>query len=280
MLLSALHVYPIKGCGGIALEECAVTDRGLRHDRRFMLVDERGRFLTQREHAKLALVRTAFDGDALAITAGERTVRVPLEGVVGARRPVTVWSSDVEGVDCGREVAELFSSFLGFSCALVHMPDDVRRTVSTQWAHAGEIVSYADAFPFLLTTEGSLADVNARLASGGSAPVPMNRFRPNLVVRGSDAWAEDGWSHVRIGALEFSLAKPCDRCIVTTIDQETAQKGAEPLRTLSTFRAVFEERQSLDGRVSTQRKVLFGWNLLHRETGVVRRGDPVVVVAR
>jgi uncharacterized protein YcbX len=275
--LSAIHVYPIKGCRGISLEAAQVEPRGFEHDRRFMIVDENGRFLTQREHAKLALVKTAIDGALLRISAdGFGECAVPLRGIDGPRTPVTVWQSTVEVPRAGDEAAAFFTRFLGFPAALVFMPPDVVRPVGEKYGRPGEVVSFADAFPFLLATEASLADLNARLPEG-SPPLPMDRFRPNVVIAGSEPFEEDRWETLTIGAVTLRNAKPCDRCVVTTIDQATAVRGAEPLRTLSSYRGVFEERTTLDGRTSQQKKVLFGVNLVPLSLGTLRLGDPVTV---
>jgi uncharacterized protein YcbX len=275
--LSAISIYPIKGCRGISLEAAHVQARGFEHDRRFMIVDEAGRFVTQREQARLALVKTAIDGERLRIHAdGFGECVVPLDGSDGPRRPATVWQSLVEVPSAGAEAAAFFTRFLGFPASLVFMPRDVVRPVGEKYGRPGEVVSFADAFPFLLATEASLADLNARLPAG-SGPLPMDRFRPNLVVEGSEPFEEDRWESLVIGGLRFRNAKPCDRCVVTTIDQRTAEKGAEPLRTLSSFRGVFEERTTLDGRTSQQKKVLFGVNLIPADEGSLRVGDDVRV---
>jgi uncharacterized protein YcbX len=275
--LSGIHVYPIKGCRGISLEAAQVEPRGFEHDRRFMIVDENGRFLTQREHAKLALVKTAIDDDRLRISAdGIGECAVPLRGIDGPRSPVTVWQSSVEAPRAGDEATAFFTHFLGFSAALVFMPPDVVRPVGEKYGRPGEVVSFADAFPFLLATESSLADLNARLPRG-HGPLPMDRFRPNVVVSGSDAFEEDRWETLTIGDVQLRNAKACDRCVVTTIDQTTAVRGPEPLRTLSSYRGVFEERTTLDGRTSQQKKVLFGVNLVPLSLGMLRLGDPVTV---
>ncbi|MBI2394066.1 MAG: MOSC domain-containing protein [Deltaproteobacteria bacterium] len=260
MELSAIHVYPIKGARGLSLAEADVGDRGLAGDRRFMVVDDVGVAITQREHPRLALVRPVFDGDALLVDApGMSTLRLP-RAPEGDRRSVAVWSATVDSIELGEPAAAWFSEALGVRCALVFMPDSARRPVKPKYSTTA-IVSFADAFPFLLASESSLADLNARL----DEPVPMDRFRPNLVVRGAPAWAEDHWDRVRIGPIGFSLPKPCDRCVVTTVDQDTGVAGREPLRTLATFRA-------RDGMV------WFGENLIHEARGTLRVGDRVVVL--
>jgi uncharacterized protein YcbX len=257
--LTALTIYPIKACKGISLEAARVTRRGLEHDRRFVIVDTAGRFVTQREHARLALVSTAIEGDALRVSAeGHGQFVVPLDAVEGARSAATVWSSTLEVPRAGAESAAFFSEFLGFSCELAYMPDDVLRPVSEKYGLPDHIVSFADAFPFLLATEASLADLNARL----DEPLPMNRFRPNLVVDGVEPWAEERWPELRIGDIGFRNPKGCDRCVVTTVDQTTAAKGAEPLRTLAKFRM-------------RENKVYFGVNLVPLSVGELRVGDAV-----
>lgn len=255
--LSSLWLYPIKGARGTSVASAEVGDRGLVGDRRYMVVDPEGGQITQREVAKLALVVPALEPDGLSIDApGMPTLRVGREG---ERRTVTVWSSSVEAFDVG--AGAWFSEVLGRSCGLVYMPDTARRPVNPKYDDSGAIVSFADGFPFLLANEASLADLNGRL----DAPLPMNRFRPNLVVRGAEAWAEDHWDRVQIGAIQFSVPKPCDRCVVTTIDQSTAIAGKEPLRTMATFR-------SRDG------KVWFGENLVHHAQGTLTVGDAITVL--
>ena len=257
--LSAIWAYPIKGARGTSVRAAAVGERGLVDDRRYMLVDGDGVALTQRENARLALVSPIVvpEGEGLAVDApGMPTLRV---GNHGPARVVSVWSSAVEAVEV--EGAEWFSAFLGERCALVYMPEASRRSVKEKYARDA-IVSFADGFPFLLANEASLADLNRRL----EAPVPMDRFRPNLVVEGAPPWAEDGWTTLTIGSIPFTAPKPCERCVVTTIDQATGVAGKEPLRTLATFRA----REGGSGAT-----VCFGENLVHHALGTLRVGDVV-----
>jgi uncharacterized protein len=173
------------------------------------------------------------------------------------RRDVQVWSSRVAALvhDAG---SAWLSDALGRRCQLVYMPDDVERAVNPLRGRPGDVVSFADGYPFLLIGQGSLDDLNGRM----SAPLPMIRFRPNLVVEGAAAFAEDGWPRVRIGAVTFRNVKPCDRCVMTTVDPETGNKGAEPLRTLATYRA-------------WGGAVWFGVNLIAENTGTLRVGDAV-----
>ena len=233
--VEALHVYPVKGCRGIALARAQVEPRGIRHDRRWMFVDEAGGFLTQRTVHELALVDVAIEGEALALAAPARgmgPLRLPLRPEGGARRSVGIWRDTVDAIDGGPEAAAWASALVGVPASLVHMPDDVRRPVKPAYARPDDVVGFADAFPLLLATTASLDDLNARL----DRALPMNRFRPNVVVGGCVAWEEDGWTRVRVGALELRVPKACDRCVVTTVDQATGERGVEPLRTMATFR--------------------------------------------
>jgi uncharacterized protein YcbX len=260
--LSSLHVYPVKSCGGFSPPEWDVDQFGLRHDRRWMVVTLDGGFVTQREQPRLALVRPELTGDALVLRApGMPELAVPLIPSGRERVKVQVWDDITEGVPVSPEAAQWLSRFLGQLVRLVWMPSDVIRPTDPAYA-LGHRVSFADGFGFLLISEASLSELNRRL----ERPVPMNRFRPNLVVSGSEPFAEDGWRELRLGPLELTVVKPCDRCVTTTTDQETAERGVEPLRTLATFR-----RQN--------GKVLFGQNLVHRGSGRLAAGSVVQVVA-
>jgi uncharacterized protein YcbX len=258
-----MHVYAIKSCGGTAVEEWEVDERGLRHDRRWMLVDETGRFLSQRRHPRMALIVVRMEADHLVVSAPEMPpLQVPFALPENEPLLAGVWDDLVETLPVGEEADRWFGEFLGVRCRLVHLPDESVREVDPDYGRAGDRVGLADGFPFLLISEGSLDDLNARLEHS----LPMNRFRPNLVVAGCEPFAEDGWRRVRIGALSLRVVKPCARCAITTVDQESAARGKEPLRTLATFR-------------KRGTKVLFGQNLVHDETGVLRVGDQVEVVS-
>jgi uncharacterized protein YcbX len=259
MRLASLHIHPLKGARGIQVASAQVEPRGLRHDRRFMLVDARGGFVSQRSHPRLALVQTAIEGETLRLRPPDGGgVSVPL-APEGPRREVEVWGDRVMAVRVGAEASEILSRFLGDSLELVHLPNDVLRPVDPDYAEDGDQVSFADGFPLLLASIESLADLNARLAT----PLPMDRFRPNLVVEGGVPFAEDQHERVRIGALGFRMPKRCSRCQVTTVDQTTGEPaGPEPLRTLAGYR-------------SEGRRVYFGQNLIPERTGVLSIGDEV-----
>ena len=260
--LSSIHVYPVKSCGGCSPGEWDVDDFGLRHDRRWMVADLTGDFVTQREEPRLALVRPVLVDHSLVLRApGMPELALPLVPRVRERVKVQVWGDITEGVPVSSEAAQWLSRFLGRLVRLVWMPNDVVRDTDPEYA-VGHRVSFADGFGFLLISEASLTELNRRL----QVPLPMNRFRPNLVVSGSEPFAEDGWREVRLGALELTVVKPCARCVTTTTDQETAERGVEPLRTLARFR-------------KDNGKVMFGQNLVHRGSGRIAVGAPVEVVS-
>ncbi len=259
LTLSGLHVYPIKSAAGVAVERAEVEERGLRYDRRWMLVDEDGVFLSQRRFPRMALIRIGIEEDHLAIEGPDMPpLEVPLHPENGERIRAEVWGDVVDAVPAGKDADRWFGEFLSGPYGLVHLPDESVRPVDPEYGARGDHVSLADSFPFLLISEASLADLNARL----EVPLPMNRFRPNLVVRGCAPFAEDDWKTVRIGGIPFRAVKRCARCAITTVNQETAETAKEPLRTLATFRKVGS-------------KVLFGQNLAGDSTGVVSVGDVV-----
>jgi len=261
--VSGLFLYPVKSCAGIAVEEARVGTTGFDHDRRWMVVGEDGRFLTQREHPRLALVRAKIGADRLLLEGpGLNGLEVPLEREPGPTVRVAVWKDECAAIDEGRTAAEWFSAHLGVSARLVRLADDDTRPLGVPSAQPGDRLSFTDAYPFLLLSEASLDGLNSRL----SLPLPMDRFRPNITITGCEAHAEDGWRQVRIGEVDFRVAKPCARCVITTTNQETGERGREPLHTLATYRLQ-------DGQV------LFGQNLVHGGRGDVRVGDPIVVLA-
>jgi uncharacterized protein YcbX len=259
--LASIALYPIKSARGTLLTEAHIERRGLRHDRRFMIVDEHSSFITQRTHPTLALVVPTIDGDTLRIDAPSMpTLRVPLELREGARRDVVVWKSTCAALSAGDEAARWLEGYLGAPYDLVFMPDATERKVNPEYARPGDVVSFADGYPVLIATTASLDDLNARMPSA----LLMNRFRPNLVITGTAAWDEDAWTHVTIGEVPMRIPKPCDRCLVTTVDQATGEKGDEPLRTLATFR-------------KRDHKVYFGQNAIPDADGIVRVGDAVSI---
>lgn len=260
--LSGLFFYPVKSLGGIPLERAPVGRRGIRFDRHWMVVDGDGKFLTQRQLPRMALVRTALTPKGLRLSAPAMPdLDVALEPTGAAESLVQVWGDQCLARSAGEEAAGWLSRFLGTDCRLFFMPQQTERAVDPAYATADDRVGFADGFPFLLISQASLDDLNSRL----DQPLPMIRFRPNLVVAGCEPYAEDGWRHIRIGTLSFRVAKPCSRCAIPTINPETGEKGVEPLRTLSRYRR--------EGK-----QVYFGQNLLHDGTGELKLGAPVEVL--
>jgi uncharacterized protein YcbX len=278
MHLAGIFIYPVKSLRGVAVAGAAVDELGLEGDRRFMVVDPAGMFLTQRSLPRMALIETALD-------AGTLTLRAPGAGPVSVGRAadpqapvraVTVWNSaDLPAEDCGEPAARWLGAFLGVACRLVRIGAVFNRPIPERklpWqGEAGaptrpRSVSFADAAPFLAVAAESLADLNARLLARGEAAVPMDRFRPNLVVGGARPYAEDHWTRLRIGGVTFRGGEPCARCVVTTTDQASAARGVEPLRILAGYR-----RDPVRAN-----QVNFGRNLIHEEpAGALRTGDAV-----
>jgi uncharacterized protein len=270
MHLSGLFLYPVKSLRGCSVTSASVDSLGLVGDRRFMVVDEGGRFLTQRALPQMAQIATSLSATALSLQGdhGER-VSVPLHAAPGrpVMRTVSIWSSEgLQAEDCGEAAAAWLSALLGLRCRLVRIGPAFARPIRKPTAHPGDRVAFTDAFPFLAIGEASLADLNDRLAGVGEAPVPMDRFRPNLVIAGTGPYDEDTWPRVRIGRLVFRAGGPCARCAITTTDQLTGVRGKEPLRMLASYRR--------DPHDPTD--VNFGQNFIHEtKTGTLHIGDAV-----
>jgi uncharacterized protein len=269
--LTQLYIYPVKSLAGIAVESARVEVRGLEHDRRWMLIrPEDGRFLSQREHPRMALIGTAIEPDALVLfdrADPASRVRVPLEAgrQEGVIHSVTVWDDTLTGIPVSAEANAWLSAYLGASVCLVRQPDSAYRAADPRFAPEGQEVSYADGFPFLLIGEPSLHDLNTRLVD----PVPMNRFRPNFVIHSENLtpYIEESWADFSIGNQAFRGVKPCGRCAIITTNQDTAVRLDEPLRTLASYRRVGN-------------KVLFGQNVIWLGTdhdAWVHVGDPVML---
>lgn len=265
MRVASLHIYPVKGCRAVDLSEAAVERRGLAHDRRWMIVDGNGKFISQREQPKLATIVTAIENGNLVLAhdGGKITVNTPSPDA--DRLPVTLWKQQIEGFTAGSDADGWLSGYLGIPCRLVYQ-GGLPRGVSPQYAPEGTMASYADGFPLLITVTASLDDLNKRMPS----PLPMNRFRPNIVIKGAPAWAEDSWKKLRIGAIDIDISKPCTRCVVTTIDQQTGAKDSnEPLKTLKDFRLL---------RTPALTGVVFGQNAVPLATGSIKTGDTVQIL--
>jgi len=263
--ISSLIYYPIKACRGHTVDVSNLQRSGLENDRQMMVVTPEGGFLTQREHPKLALVSPSISGEKLVLSApGIENLTIDVRKS-GLTRPVDIWHSEgVQAVDQGERAATWFSDWLETSVRLVHIAEGYIRKVSQEYAvSADDHTAFADGYPILLASEESLADLNSRLVES----VPMNRFRPNLVVRGCDPFAEDTWSRIRVGELEMAVVKPCARCVVTTIDKETLEKSKEPLKTLASYR-------------TRNGGAMFGQNVIPLNEGRLRLGMNVEILSK
>ncbi len=263
--LGGLYRYPMKSCAPLAADAAVVEARGLAHDRRWMVVDPSGAFITGRELPRLTLVRADPGAEGALSLQAPGMAPLQVEAPRGdARLAVTVWKSDVLARPCDAAADAWLSAFLGRPVRLVHMADDVHRPMTSSHARPGDEVSFADAYPLLLVTRAAVELLNTKL----ERPVSPLRFRPNLVVDGAPAHAEDGWSRLRIGEVEFDVGPACVRCVFTTVDPERGERDADgqPLRALIGY------RRGPEG-------VTFGRNLVPRSTGTLRLGDPVEVLA-
>lgn len=283
--LASIHIYPLKAGRAVDLDESAVEPWGLAGDRRWLVVDPAGRFVSQREEPALALLIAAYQAaggtdqavggrrqptDAITLSAAGHpalTVRAPCADDYAETLGVAVWGAKVRAAAAGKEADDWLSRLLDRDVRLVYLDDPTRRPVDQDFGDPGDRVSFADGFPLLLTSVGSLEALGDWLAEDGHSPVPMNRFRPNVVVAGAAAWAEDSWRRIRIGTVPFRVAKPCGRCVVTTIDQATAERGRQPLELLGRRRRFGQE-------------LVFGQNLIPDVPGSIRVGDPVQVLER
>ena len=268
MNLSEINIYPIKSLGGIALKSAVVENRGLQFDRCWMLVDVNNKFLTQREFPKMATVNVEITKSGLGVSTNNKSLEIPFEADSPETKVVKIWSSRCRAKVYEKPINDWFSDVLQTDCKLVVMPEETTRRVNYFYAvHKEDAVSFADGYPVLLIGEESLNDLNSRLETS----VPMNRFRPNLVFTGGDAFAEDGWKQIKIGACVFHVVKPCARCVITTIDQNRGEKqGVEPLKMLASYRIP---------KRSVKRKILFGQNLIAESVGeVLNVGDKIEIV--
>lgn len=271
--LHSIHVYPVKAVRGLAPREAVVEPWGLAGDRRWVLIDDGGTVVTQRRQPRLALAAAELQpgGDVRLSAPGMPPLTVPVPRPLGTV-PVEIFRDKVEAVPAEDEAAHAwFSSYLGIDARLAYLDAPAtRRPLAPEYALPGETVSFADGFPLLLTTTASLDALNSLVAQGehaGEGPLPMNRFRPNVVVAGTPAWAEDGWSRLAVGEVLFRVAKACGRCVVTTTDQGTGERGHEPLSSLGRHRR-------LGG------KLVFGQNLVPLSRGTIRVGDQVRILGQ
>lgn len=261
MRLSAITVYPVKSCAGTDLSSVELDRFGPSGDRRWMVIRPSGAFLTQRDLPIMSQIGVAETSTGIRLFGAGPALDIACPGAEAPVRFVTVWEDSVRARDAGDPAAAWLSNVLATPCRLVYMPDDTKRRVDGIYASQGETVGFADAFPLLLISRASLDDLNSRLPTA----VPMNRFRPNLEVEGCEAFAEDGWRRIRIGELEFDVAKPCSRCVVPSIIQESGARDPHINRALASFRR-------------RERQIYFGQNLLYRQLGKLSVGDSVEVL--
>ena len=262
LTLSEINIYPVKSLGGIAVEQSFAGERGLTYDRRWMITDADNKFLTQRDFPDFALIGTTFIEEGIKLfikTAPDNQIILPYE-TSGDPLTAQVWDDSVTAVHYSKEADEWISSYVNSSCQFLYMPNSSRRLIPERFALNSESVSFADGFPYLVIGELSLNDLNNRLKEA----VPMNRFRPNFVFTGGKAFEEDEWNFFSIGEVEFKAVKPCARCMITTIEQETAQKGKEPLATLGKYRM-------------KNNQVLFGMNVIAVTNGIIKVGDRILL---
>jgi uncharacterized protein len=263
LILSEINIYPIKSLGGISLQSSEVQERGLKYDRRWVLVDETNTFFTQRDYPEMALIKVSIEKDGLKLHHKKKNIQpllVTFSFEHSKTNDVVIWDDTVKGEFYHREIDEWFSEIIGIKCHLVKMPESTKRIVDEAYV-INKTVSFADAFPFLIIGQASLGDLNSRM----DKPLPMNRFRTNFVFTGGAPFEEDNWKKFTIGDVKFEAVKPCARCVITTTDQETAERAEEPLLTLSKFRKV-------------NNKVMFGMNLVCESIGQVTVGDKIELI--
>ncbi|MFN8532040.1 MAG: MOSC domain-containing protein [Dehalococcoidia bacterium] len=261
--VTSLNRYPIKSCRGESLDHAVVNARGFAGDRAFLIVDADGSYLTQRDIPRICLIVPTVRDTCLEATApGMEPLAITVRKS-GAAREVTIWEDRCWAIDQGDEAAEWLERFLGVPARLVRQADDDVRQVDQDHApRPTDQVHFGDGYPFLLLSRATLDDLNRRM----EAPLPVDRFRPNIVVDGCDAYTEDRWSEIRIGALTFDVVKSCSRCAITQIDQASGVQGKEPLRTLAGY------------RMTPEKKMLLGRYLIHRTPGVIQIGDAIEVL--
>lgn len=265
IIVTELNIYPVKSLRQVALTESMVEAFGLQHDRRWMVVDEQGKMITQRQQQRLCLIQPRLQAEGIRLIAEgmpDISIEIPMPTT---SQLVTVWEDSCNAYDAGEHAAKWLSEFLSVNCRLVYFPDDEFRQVDLTYANQGDRTAFSDGFPLLLTSQASLDDLNQRLVLNHAEPVTMNRFRPNLVVGGCESFAEDSWKKLRIGDMTFRVVKPCSRCVIPNIDIATAARGSEPAKTLATFR-------------KRDNKIFFGQNVIAENNGKLTIGMPVEII--
>jgi len=261
LTVSELAIYPVKSLRQIPLPKATVGPFGLISDRRWMVVDNKGNMITQRQQPRMCLIQPTLLEGNLLLTAESMDELILTPASQQQIRQVKIWGDTCNGIDCGNAVAQWLSEFLHIECRLVSFPEDELRQVDLTYAKPGDHTAFSDGFPILLTSQASLDDLNQRLQS----PIPMSRFRPNLVISGCEPYAEDSWRQIQINNLTLRIVKPCSRCVIPSIDVATGDKGVEPTRTLLDYR-------------QRDHKIFFGQNVITNGTGEIQVGMPVKIL--
>ncbi len=266
LTLSHLFIYPIKSLGGISLQQGFINNRGLEHDREWMLIDREGTFISQRKYPQLALLQTSITASILTVHHKHnpnQSISFSITEHLDLPIAVNIWDDYCTGLEVNAEVSKWFSTYLQMDAKLVKMPQTEKRKVDPRYALHEATVGFADAYPSLIIGQSSLDLLNTKLTQR----IDMDRFRPNLVFTGGDAHLEDEIIEFSIGEVQFYSAKPCTRCVMITVDQETGEKTSEPLKTLSTYR-------------NFGQKILFGQNIMHTNFGLLRIGDELNIIRK
>ncbi len=261
IFVSELAIYPVKSMAQIVVNKSQVDNFGLHNDRRWMVVDAQGQFITQRQQPRMCLIKVELQSNSIILTAPQMpplTVQLPIQKPAAT---VTIWQDQCLAIDCNDVTANWLTQFLAVECRLVYFHDDEVRQVDPTFAAPNDRTAFSDGFPILLISQASLDNLNDKL----DVAVPMKRFRPNIVVTGCDAFDEDTWKLIRIGDLTLRVVKPCSRCVIPSIDTATGEKGPEPTATLLTFR-------------KQDNKIYFGQNLIANSQGSLAVGDSVEIL--
>ena len=263
LVVSGIYVYPIKSLGGITLTESLVEEKGLQYDRRWVLTDDTGSFVTQRKYPLLALLQVSISDDVVTVFHKENPKQKISFGIsqqIGEHIPVTIWDDLTKGIEVDAEVSKWFSNYMNMEVKLLRMPEQERRNVDPRYASNDEIVGFADGYPCLIIGQSSLDELNTKLEK----PILMDRFRPNIVFTGGEPHAEDSIKDFEIDGISFSAVKPCARCVLVTVDQQNGTKSPEPLKTLAKYRTL-------------NNKIMFGQNLIHKGSGTIKIGSEIKI---
>ncbi|PSF34265.1 hypothetical protein C7H19_19235 [Aphanothece hegewaldii CCALA 016] len=273
MIVSELNIYPIKSCRGISKNQAEITQKGFLWDREFMLVNSAGKFLTQRQYPQLATVKVEIQDSQITLSSLDQSLRSVTFSptLIGEKIKVEIWRDRTTAILQDDQVSQWFTTLLNTPCYLVRQSPDYIRSIDENYAPSNNLpVSLADGYPFLITNTASLTELNRRLKetyNNEAQTVSMNRFRPNIVIETEVPFIETKWKIIRIGEIQFSLVKPCTRCIITTTDQITGYRNPlqEPLKTLGTFRKLAQG-------------IMFGENMIPLNLGIIRVGDSIEII--